>query len=241
MRRPADLCRQPISTDRNEHDNVEIPIASDGKEFAVRSNGGDWLIAWLYPTVVRELSVCWYGIGYRRTESSLTTTFAFYLNRLFAFAQLYGYNYIRFFPLTKFITFRTTNLGHDIIQINHNVSDSMNVHELSVGQDDNGYRPAESSRASSNGSQTRNWSWSVCLKEMCGVLFILIRESLLKESRHMRIRLCRSMAIFISSTVVISSRVRSWSLLIQGMILLYTASTPCRSIWRETERYISKR
>jgi hypothetical protein len=49
---------------------LRYSIARDGEEFAVRSNGGDWLVAWLYPTVVRELSVCWYGIRYRRAESS---------------------------------------------------------------------------------------------------------------------------------------------------------------------------
>jgi hypothetical protein len=58
---------------------LRYPIASYGEEIAVGSNGGDWLIAWLYPTVVRELSVCWYGIEYRGTESSLI--FAEFLSR----------------------------------------------------------------------------------------------------------------------------------------------------------------
>ena len=30
------------------------PVARDSEEFAVRSNGGDWLIAWYSPTVVPE-------------------------------------------------------------------------------------------------------------------------------------------------------------------------------------------
>jgi hypothetical protein len=48
---------------------------------------------------------------------------------------------------------------------------------------------------------------------------MVIVELLLKESRHMRIQPCKSTAIFINSTVVISSIVRSWSLLIRGTIL----------------------
>jgi hypothetical protein len=44
-------------------------------------------------------------------ESALTTTSAFYLNCLFAFAPLYGNSSISFYPLTKFITCRTADFG----------------------------------------------------------------------------------------------------------------------------------
>jgi ADP-ribose pyrophosphatase YjhB (NUDIX family) len=33
---------------------LEYGIARDGEEFAVRSNGGDWLVAWLPPTAVPD-------------------------------------------------------------------------------------------------------------------------------------------------------------------------------------------
>jgi ADP-ribose pyrophosphatase YjhB (NUDIX family) len=33
---------------------LEYAVARDGQEFAVRSNGGDWLTAWLPPTAVPE-------------------------------------------------------------------------------------------------------------------------------------------------------------------------------------------
>src|SRR5262249_5504324 len=50
----AELLVSPPRLVAMELTMLGYPVARDGEPFAVRSNGGDWLIAWHPPTVVPE-------------------------------------------------------------------------------------------------------------------------------------------------------------------------------------------